>query len=172
MNKRYNSNYSAVLTILAMHAVILAVSYSERGELQIGLDLPVLALLFGMPLFGFLLDLRTWLKITGSALMSSGHSELKGAESIPLHQVKEVRRIRQNILVGYFGSLMAFYGDDGHLMTVREANYRTKTLKQFLSDLKTKLPFVELDPQYEQLIEKDLEDLWDFKRIPATHSQF
>lgn len=172
MTKKYHSNYSSIITVLCAHTVILSVSYFERGGFEIDFDLLTVSLIFGPLLFAWWLDQKTWLSISDKTLTSSGQFDLRGSEKVPIYNVKEVRRVRQNILIPWFGSFFAFYGDDGLLLKVREANYTRKTIKRFMTDLKDQLPFAKFDPQYAKLVEKPLDDLPDFKRMPATHDSF
>ncbi|MCA9356987.1 hypothetical protein H6784_03090 [Candidatus Nomurabacteria bacterium] len=172
MTKKYSSNYSSLITIICAHVAILLISYLERGGFDIELDSLTVSLLVAPLLLAWWLDQKTWLKITGSELISSGQFDFRGSEKVPIHNVKEVRRVRQNILISNFGSFMAFYGDDGPLMQVREANYSLETIKRFMTDLKEKLPFATFDPQYEELIIKNVNELSEFKRTPATHDNF
>lgn len=172
MNKKYSSHYPTLKIVLAAHSGIFAINYFENGRIVLNQEWWAWALLIGAPLLAWYFDANTWLKLTSKEVVSGGQIEFRKPHRTNLHHIKDVRRVRQSWLIPHAGSYFAFYGDDGLLMYVREANYSKKTIKRFMSDLKQALPFAIFDPQYEELIGKPLEELSDFKRIPATNDGF
>ncbi len=115
-------------------------------------------------------DMSTWLTLDDIKLRSSGTTI--GPRTIALNDIVEVRRVSLSPLIPHTGSTMAFYGEEGFLLHAREGNYPADTIKCFINDFKDRAPKTQLDPQYEELIEGDDEQLRSFKSLPATHCRY
>lgn len=166
----YKGSYQLTIILILGNVAIVGLGYWDRGTLP--QELWPYLLILALVSFSYYLDSNTWLKIEKNQLLSSGQFEFRAPKSISIHQIKEVRRVKYSWLLSNGGAYLAFYGDDGLLMHVREANYSLETIKQFMTDLKEKLPFATFDPQYEELIIKNVNELSEFKRTPATHDNF
>lgn len=166
----YKGNYQLTIILTLANIAIVGLGYWDRGELP-QVWWPYL-LILALILFSYFLDSNTWMKIREGKLISSGQFEFRAPQSVSIHQIKEVRRVRFSWLFSNGGAYISFYGDEGLLMKVRESNYSQETIKLFMTDLKEKLQFTKLDPQYEELVSKPIEELPDFKRSTATHTNF
>lgn len=164
----FRPNYSITLTIFCGFVLIVVVGLMDQGEFNFPLEM-YLVMVFGLAYF-IVTESQITVRFIDDFLIITDGALKK--HQIKLIDLKECKRVRASRLFRSEGSVLALYGNEGYLAEIREANYSIDTLQAFVTELKDKVPYIKLDPQYERLIDSQISDDQAFKQTPATYKEY
>jgi len=93
-------------------------------------------------------------------------------KEIPFKSIDIVRRVRPHLMRAFGDSYITLYFRDGSYVKIHEAFYDVSTIKNFLTALRTKLPWIDFDKQYLDLIEGKIPSDETFRHLVPLQSMF
>lgn len=170
--KKWQSSYNLLIVIVI--GWILVTFLGDYKSLLLDKDyLLLLGVIFSLFTIS---TLGTYVKVNGHTLIDVGRRYPFQRHEVSIDQITKVARV-QAFAFENWGSYFAIYIADGNnnkvfALDIRENNYSAKSIKELLRYLLKVKPSIEIDPQYQDLIDGKIEDeLW-FSRKPATHKSY
>jgi hypothetical protein len=97
---------------------------------------------------------------------------LIASDEIQLSSIDMIHRVRPSMFSGLGDSFITFYLKDGSYIRIHEAYYDVAVIKDFLTDLKTRRPWIEFDEQYLDLMEGRVLCDKSFTHITPRYTEF
>lgn len=158
--KKERFKSSMYLVYLALGAIAFVIYAGNYNDWTFNDYLEGVVLVLGLFLIVFFSTISTYLEIQDNRwLINSGYRTF-GKDKIDIFDIKYIYRFPQFILKWY-GSRMVFYikTPDGKLRqsSQREINFSEDKLIQFLKRIKQLNPNIELDAEYEKILNGEME---------------
>lgn len=156
MENRFQASHSSLYWTTLLVIGLPLLGYIDRGFALFDNIIPIICASLLIIVATIWHEKTTYLQLSESYLINSGYRSF-GKDNIKISRIKYITRIPQTALPFVGPSLMVIYStlDDGRIAHcyVREFSYDELVLKQFLTRIKELNPNIELDTEYQEVLQ-------------------
>jgi hypothetical protein len=168
----YRSN-SKIIVVGAITIIALFIAKLAQFDFSIPKNPLLYVLFFSMALLVWSYRQGIYISVTSEKIIvRSVPFIFLSKKEIPFKSIDTVRRVRPHLMRAFGDSYITLYFRDGSYVKIHEAFYEVSVIKDFVTTLRTKLPWIDFDKQYIDLIEGKNPSDETFRHLVPLQSMF